>query len=76
MKVKGPSMMESLTNECLKNPYIWALAIIYFFVYTVRQGVTSWFIFYLLKVCQPLNVPCNTLACASHSHLSNFEGLS
>ena len=43
-------MMESLTNECLKNPYIWALAIIYFFVYTVRQGVTSWFIFYLLKV--------------------------
>lgn len=43
-------MMESLTNECLKNPYIWAFAIIYFFVYTVRQGVTSWFIFYLLKV--------------------------
>lgn len=48
-KKEGPSMMESLTNECLKNPYIWAFAIIYFFVYTVRQGVTSWFIFYLLK---------------------------
>jgi OPA family sugar phosphate sensor protein UhpC-like MFS transporter len=31
----------------VKNPYVWLLAIAYFFVYVVRQGVTSWFIFYL-----------------------------
>lgn len=34
-------------EDCLKNPYIWLFAISYFFVYVVRQGVTSWFIFYL-----------------------------
>ena len=26
------------------------LALTYFFVYVVRQGVTSWFVFYLLQV--------------------------
>ncbi|KAK9824039.1 hypothetical protein WJX72_007208 [[Myrmecia] bisecta] len=46
---KKPTMMESLVNECLKNPYVWLFAIIYFFVYVVRQGVSSWFIFYLIK---------------------------
>eukprot|EP00898_Chlorokybus_atmophyticus_P000707 jgi/Chlat1/1637/Chrsp127S08673 len=46
---KPPSMMESLREEVLKNKYVWLFAITYFFVYVVRQGVTSWFIFYLLK---------------------------
>lgn len=27
-----------------------ALALTYFFIYIVRQGVTSWFVFYLLQV--------------------------
>jgi sugar phosphate permease len=26
------------------------LALTYFFIYIVRQGVTSWFVFYLLQV--------------------------
>ena len=26
------------------------LALTYFFIYVVRQGVTSWFVFYLLQV--------------------------
>jgi len=42
-----------LVDNCLKNVYVWLFAIAYFFVYVVRQGVTSWFIFYL-KVWQPL----------------------
>lgn len=45
-----PSIMESLTQECLKNPYTWLFAISYFFVYIVRTGVTAWFIHFLIKV--------------------------
>jgi sugar phosphate permease len=29
-------------------PQIWALAFTYFFIYVVRQGVTSWLVFYLM----------------------------
>ncbi|KAK9819760.1 hypothetical protein WJX72_002066 [[Myrmecia] bisecta] len=43
------SLMTLLVNNVLKNPYIWMLAITYFFIYVVRQGVTSWFVFYLMK---------------------------
>lgn len=32
----------------LRNPLVWALALTYFFVYVVRQGVTSWLMFYLM----------------------------
>ena len=41
------SMMQSLSEDVLKNPYVWLFSISYFFVYVVRQGVTSWFVFYL-----------------------------
>ncbi len=33
-----------------RNWYVVGLALTYFFVYVVRQGVTSWFVFYLLQV--------------------------
>jgi sugar phosphate permease len=33
-----------------RNPFVVGLAITYFFIYVVRQGVTSWFVFYLLQV--------------------------
>lgn len=36
-------------NNVLTNPFIWGMALTYFFIYIVRQGVTSWFVFYLLK---------------------------
>jgi MFS transporter, OPA family, sugar phosphate sensor protein UhpC len=44
---KKKTMMESLTQDCLRSPAVWLLALSYFFVYVVRQGVTSWFVFYL-----------------------------
>lgn len=44
------SLVSLLVNDCLKNPFVVGLALTYFFVYVVRQGVTSWFVFYLLQV--------------------------
>ncbi|PSC74706.1 major facilitator superfamily isoform A [Micractinium conductrix] len=44
------SLVSLLVNDCLKNPYVVGLALTYFFIYIVRQGVTSWFVFYLLQV--------------------------
>jgi sugar phosphate permease len=43
----GDGMMDAL-RSVLKMPAIWALAFTYFFVYVVRQGVTSWLVFYLM----------------------------
>ena len=40
-------MMQALKEDVLTNKFIWLFAIAYFFVYVVRQGVTSWFVFYL-----------------------------
>ena len=40
-------MMQSLSEDVLKNKFVWLFSISYFFVYVVRQGVTSWFVFYL-----------------------------
>eukprot|EP01024_Parvocaulis_polyphysoides_P017564 TRINITY_DN17760_c0_g2_i3.p1 TRINITY_DN17760_c0_g2~~TRINITY_DN17760_c0_g2_i3.p1 ORF type:complete len:464 (-),score=81.98 TRINITY_DN17760_c0_g2_i3:1441-2655(-) len=47
--VSKPSMKEILFQNVLRNPYIWGMALTYFFVYVIRQGVTSWFVFYLIK---------------------------
>ena len=44
------SLLQLLLQNVLKNPYIWGMALTYFFIYVVRQGVTSWFVFYLMKV--------------------------
>jgi len=35
--------------QVVKTPAIWLLAFTYFFVYIVRQGATSWLIFYLMQ---------------------------
>lgn len=43
----GGNMMSALSSV-LKLPSIWALAFTYFFIYVVRQGVTSWLVFYLM----------------------------
>jgi hypothetical protein len=50
------SLLSLLVNNVLKNPFIWGMAFTYFFIYVVRQGVTSWFIFYLIKVPLPPSV--------------------
>lgn len=44
------TLLQLLVKNVLKNPYIWGMALTYFFIYVVRQGVTSWFVFYLMKV--------------------------
>lgn len=44
------SLLTMLVNNVLRNPFIWGMALTYFFIYVVRQGVTSWFVFYLIKV--------------------------
>ncbi|CAD7694789.1 unnamed protein product [Ostreobium quekettii] len=43
-----PSLLDLLVQNVLKNPYIWGMALTYFFIYVIRQGVTSWFVFYLI----------------------------
>lgn len=43
------SLLQLLVQNVLKNPYIWGMALTYFFIYVVRQGVTSWFVFYLMQ---------------------------
>ncbi|GMH43125.1 hypothetical protein BSKO_11047 [Bryopsis sp. KO-2023] len=45
---KKASFMDSL-GEVVKNVYVWLFAVNYFFVYVVRQGMTAWFVFYLLQ---------------------------
>lgn len=49
-------MIQALTSDVLTSPYVWLFAISYFFVYVIRQGTTSWFIFYL-KVSFNLSYP-------------------
>ena len=33
-----PSLWDSLLNNVLKNPFIWGMALTYFFIYVVRQA--------------------------------------
>ena len=54
------SLLSMLVNNVLRNPFIWGMALTYFFIYVVRQGVTSWFVFYLIKVglcSSPVSMP-------------------
>lgn len=43
------SLIENLFQNVLSNPFIWGLAFTYFCVYVIRQGITSWSVFYLIK---------------------------
>jgi MFS transporter, OPA family, sugar phosphate sensor protein UhpC len=43
-------MLTVLFTTVLKNVWIWGMAITYFFIYVIRQGVTSWSIFFLMNV--------------------------
>ena len=54
------SLLQLLVKNVLKNPYIWGMALTYFFIYVVRQGVTSWFVFYLIKVWSRCGVQCGS----------------
>lgn len=43
------SLLQNLKKNVLSNPFIWGLALTYFCVYIIRQAVTSWSVFYLIK---------------------------
>jgi len=43
------NLIQNLLYNVLSNPFIWGLAFTYFCVYVVRQGITSWSVFYLIK---------------------------
>ncbi|XRB19043.1 MFS domain-containing protein [Pseudoscourfieldia marina] len=43
------SLTEILFKNVLSRPAIWGMAFAYFFVYVLRQGITSWSTFYLLN---------------------------
>ena len=60
--------MQVLKTEVLTSPYIWLFAISYFFVYVIRQGATSWLIFYL-KVS--ILSPVASYAAKAESHSSS-----
>ena len=46
---QSSSLLQNLLYNVLSNPFIWGLAFTYFCVYVVRQGITSWSVFYLIK---------------------------
>lgn len=43
------SVKEILFKHVLTNPFIWILAISYFFVYIIRQAVNDWTVLYLVE---------------------------
>lgn len=43
------SSKQILINFVLKNPYIWLLAVAYFFVYAVRTGINDWTALFLVE---------------------------
>jgi len=47
--LQKPSTMDIVVKYVLFNKAIWALAFSYFFLYVVRQGMTSWGQFYIVE---------------------------
>lgn len=45
----GSAILEQLKGGVAREPAIWLLAASYFFVYIVRQALSSWAVFYLLQ---------------------------
>lgn len=47
---KDVSVKQVLFNYVLTNPYLWLLALSYFFVYIVRTAINDWTVLYLVEV--------------------------
>jgi MFS transporter, OPA family, sugar phosphate sensor protein UhpC len=45
---KEATLRENLFKHVLSNPYVWLLAVSYFFIYFVRQGISSWVHIFLM----------------------------
>ncbi len=61
-----------LVQYILKNPYIWLLAIAYFFVYTVRTGVNDWTSLFLQQAKGYSEIGAN--GCVSLFEVGGFFG--
>jgi MFS transporter, OPA family, sugar phosphate sensor protein UhpC len=69
---KPLSSKKILTDFILKNPYIWLLAIAYFFVYAVRTGINDWTALFLVESKGYSNIGAN--GCVSLFEVGGFFG--
>lgn len=61
-----------LLNYVLKNPFIWVLAISYFFVYAVREGINHWTALFLVESKGYSSIGAN--GCVSLFEVGGFFG--
>lgn len=77
-KLESEGSNESLTSTqilvqfVLKNPYIWLLAVAYFFVYTVRTGINDWTALFLIESKGYSSIGAN--GCVSLFEVGGFFG--
>ncbi len=67
------SMKTGLVEDVLKNPYIWLLGIIYFFIYVVRSGVNDWTALFLVETKGYSTLGAN--GCVSLFDVGGFCGI-
>lgn len=68
----GDSATRILIDYVFKNPYIWLLAISYFFVYAVREGINHWTALFLVESKGYSNILAN--GCVSLFEVGGFCG--
>ena len=66
------SSKQILSTYVLKNPYIWLLAIAYFFVYAVRTGINDWTALFLVESKGYTSIGAN--GCVSLFEVGGFFG--
>lgn len=69
---KEVSAKTLLMDYVLKNPYIWLLAIAYFFVYIVRTGINDWTALFLVESKGYSSIGAN--GCVSLFEVGGFFG--
>lgn len=66
------STKKILVEYILKNPYIWLLAVAYFFVYAVRTGINDWTALFLVESKGYSSIGAN--GCVSLFEVGGFFG--
>jgi OPA family sugar phosphate sensor protein UhpC-like MFS transporter len=69
---KALTSKQILINYILKNPYLWVLAIAYFFVYAVRTGINDWTALFLVESKGYSSIGAN--GCVSLFEVGGFFG--
>lgn len=67
------SMKTGLIEDVLKNPYIWLLGIVYFFIYVVRTGINDWTALFLVETKGYSNLGAN--GCVSLFDVGGLAGI-